>query len=227
MTAPYDLIVFDYDGVVADSELLNNLVLSELLTECGLATSLDEALSTYMGKRWLDCLPLIEERMGGACPDHFHGEWTRRCHERAATELGPVTGFVDFLASRGERRCIASSSPVGWILQWTDLQRGCPCRARQAAPGPVPPRGSRNGRRSCPRPRDRGHADGRPRRGGGRYDSGRPLRRRSHPRRPFGAVRGGGSASRRQRLRRRFEPAGRSMMPGECPGKRPAACTPG
>ena len=97
MTAPYDLIVFDYDGVVADSELLNNLVLSELLTECGLATSLDEALSTYMGKRWLDCLPLIEERMGGACPDHFHGEWTRRCHERAATELGPV------------------SSPVGWI----------------------------------------------------------------------------------------------------------------
>ena len=115
MTAPYDLIVFDYDGVVADSELLNNLVLSELLTECGLATSLDEALSTYMGKRWLDCVPLIEERMGGACPDHFHGEWTRRCHERAATELGPVTGFVDFLASRGERRCIASSSPVGWI----------------------------------------------------------------------------------------------------------------
>ena len=115
MTGRYDLIVFDYDGVVADSELLNNLVLSELLTECGLATSLDDALSIYMGKRWLDCLPLIEEGMGGACPDHIHGEWTRRCHERAAVGLTPVTGFVDFLVSRGERRCIASSSPVGWI----------------------------------------------------------------------------------------------------------------
>ena len=45
----YDLILFDYDGVVADSELLNNLVLSELLTECGLPTSLDDALSIYMG----------------------------------------------------------------------------------------------------------------------------------------------------------------------------------
>ena len=42
----YDLIVFDYDGVVADSELLNNVVLSELLSECGLETSLDDALST-------------------------------------------------------------------------------------------------------------------------------------------------------------------------------------
>ena len=115
MTSRYDLIVFDYDGVVADSELLNNLVLCELLTECGLATSLDDALTTYMGKRWLDCLPLIEERMGAPCPDHIHGEWTRRCHERAAADLNPVTGFIDFLAARRERRCIASSSPVSWI----------------------------------------------------------------------------------------------------------------
>ena len=115
MTGRYDLIVFDYDGVVADSELLNNLVLSELLTECGLATSLDDALSIYMGKRWLDCLPLIEERLGGSCPDHVHGEWTRRCHERAAADLNPVPGFLDFLAARRELRCIASSSPVAWI----------------------------------------------------------------------------------------------------------------
>ncbi len=115
MTGRYDLIVFDYDGVVADSELLNNLVLSELLTEYGLPTSLDDALSTYMGRRWLDCLPLIEERMGGPCPEHFHGEWTRRCHKRAVAELKPVAGFLDFLAGRDERRCIASSSPVSWI----------------------------------------------------------------------------------------------------------------
>lgn len=111
----YDLIIFDYDGVVADSELLNNRVLAELLTECGLETDLDEALSTYMGKRWLDCQPLIERRMGGPCPAHLHGEWTRRCHDRAAAELNPVPGFVEFLAVRRESRCIASSSPVPWI----------------------------------------------------------------------------------------------------------------
>lgn len=111
----FDLIIFDYDGVVADSELLNNLVLSEILTECGLATSLDDALSIYMGRRWLDCVPLIEERLGGPCPGHIPGEWTRRCHERAASELQPVAGFLEFLAGRGERRCIASSSPVAWI----------------------------------------------------------------------------------------------------------------
>ncbi|MBB4082943.1 HAD-IA family hydrolase [Brevundimonas lenta] len=111
----YDLIVFDYDGVVADSELLNNRIMAEVLTGAGLPTSLDDALSIYMGKRWLDCVPLIEERLGGPCPAHIDSEWTRRCHERAATELQPVPGFVDFLAGRHERRCIASSSPVSWI----------------------------------------------------------------------------------------------------------------
>lgn len=47
----YDLVIFDYDGVIADSELLNNRVLAELLTEAGLATTVDEAIATYMGRR--------------------------------------------------------------------------------------------------------------------------------------------------------------------------------
>ncbi len=116
----FDLIIFDYDGVIADSELLNNRVLAELLTECGLVTSLDEALATYMGRRWLDCVPLIEERLGSPCPVHVHGEWTRRCHQRALAELQPVPGFRGFLDSRNERRCVASSSPVAWIEMGLD-----------------------------------------------------------------------------------------------------------
>lgn len=47
----FDLIIFDYDGVVADSELLNNMVLVDLLNGIGLPTTLDYSLNTYMGKR--------------------------------------------------------------------------------------------------------------------------------------------------------------------------------
>lgn len=112
---PFDLIIFDYDGVIADSELLNNAVLAELLTETGLPTTLDESLATYMGKRWLDCVPLLEARFSGPCPPHLHGEWTRRCHDRAPAQLQPVEGFRAFIGTRNERRCIASSSPLEWI----------------------------------------------------------------------------------------------------------------
>ncbi|WP_441453372.1 HAD family hydrolase [Brevundimonas sp. 2YAF1] len=112
--AAYDLIIFDFDGVVADSEVLNNAILADLLSEAGMPTTLDEALAAYVGRRWLDCRTLIEARFG-SCPEDLHDQWTGRCHARAPTELKPVTGALDFIASRGERRCIASSSPLDWI----------------------------------------------------------------------------------------------------------------
>ena len=115
MNGPFDLIIFDYDGVIADSELLNNAVMAELLSEIGLPTTLDDALSSYLGKRWLDCEPIVTERLGAPCPPGVLDEWTRRCHERAGRELCSVAGFKAFLGTRSERRCVASSSPPDWI----------------------------------------------------------------------------------------------------------------
>ncbi|WP_427792690.1 HAD family hydrolase [Brevundimonas diminuta] len=112
---PFELIIFDYDGVIADSELLNNTVMAELLTEIGLPTTLDDALATYMGKRWRDCETIISTRLGAPCPPGVQAEWTRRCHERAHHELKAVTGFNSFLVGRREPLCIASSSPPDWI----------------------------------------------------------------------------------------------------------------
>lgn len=115
MNGPFDLIIFDYDGVIADSELLNNAVMAELLTDIGLPTTLDDALATYLGKRWLDCEPIISQRLGAPCPPGVREEWTRRCHDRAGLELSSVAGFEAFLSARAERRCVASSSPPDWI----------------------------------------------------------------------------------------------------------------
>lgn len=60
----FDLIIFDYDGVVADSELLNFRVLIDILHGIGLPTTLDYALTHYLGKRWDDTRVLISERLG-------------------------------------------------------------------------------------------------------------------------------------------------------------------
>lgn len=111
----FDLVIFDYDGVVADSELLNNQAMAEVLTGIGLPTTLDEALATYMGRRWLDCRSDIEARLGRACPETTLGDWTRLCHERAATDLTAVPGAAAFMAELAQPRCIASSSPPDWI----------------------------------------------------------------------------------------------------------------
>jgi len=111
----FDLVILDYDGVIADSELLNNQAMAEVLTGMGLPTTLDEALATYMGRRWLDCRPEIEARLGRPCPETALGDWTRLCHDRAATLLQPVPGAAAFMARLAQPRCIASSSPPDWI----------------------------------------------------------------------------------------------------------------
>lgn len=111
----FDLVIFDYDGVIADSELLNNQAMAEVLSGIGLPTTLDDALGLYMGRRWLDCRPDIEAALGRPCPEATLSDWTRLCHERAATELQPVPGAAEFMATLEMARCVASSSPPDWI----------------------------------------------------------------------------------------------------------------
>ena len=41
----WDLIIFDCDGVLVDSEAIGNKVIAEALTELGIQTSADEALA--------------------------------------------------------------------------------------------------------------------------------------------------------------------------------------
>ena len=64
----YDLIIFDYDGVVADSEVLNSTVMAEQLTAIGLPTTLDEVLAAYTGRRWRDNRPMVGPRWAVPVP---------------------------------------------------------------------------------------------------------------------------------------------------------------
>lgn len=111
----FDLVIFDYDGVIADSELLNGQALAEVLTGIGLPTTVEDALRRYTGRRWLDFRDDIETALGRACPDTVLPDWSELCLSRAATDLTSVKGAADFMAGLSHPRCIASSSPPDWI----------------------------------------------------------------------------------------------------------------
>ncbi|WP_155647616.1 HAD hydrolase-like protein, partial [Erythrobacter donghaensis] len=59
-------VIFDFDGVIADSEMLANAVLAEELTALGLPTSLEESYARYVGTRWAEMIALIEAGLGHA-----------------------------------------------------------------------------------------------------------------------------------------------------------------
>ena len=103
--------VFDFDGVIADSEALANTVLAEFVTELGAPTTLEDAYRNYMGKRFHEVVEAIQSAVGHELPQNFANEYQARTLDRFRTALKPVPGAIEFLVAHAAiPKCIASSS---------------------------------------------------------------------------------------------------------------------
>ena len=115
------LVVFDFDGVVADSETLANTLLADSLTRAGKPTTLDDSIRLFMGKRWEDCRRAIVDWIGGPLPDGFEEAHRARSKEIMRRDVGPVGGLPQFLDEHAHlRRCVASSSSPEWLDHCVD-----------------------------------------------------------------------------------------------------------
>lgn len=116
------LLIFDFDGVIADSETVSNAVLADELTALGMPTTIDDALRLYMGKRWVDCVAAIEAHWDRSLPTDFHARCAEGVRVRHDAEILPVPGVAGYLDTLGQRqRCVASSSSPDWLR--TNLSR--------------------------------------------------------------------------------------------------------
>jgi HAD superfamily hydrolase (TIGR01509 family) len=105
------LVIFDFDGVIADSEVLSNTVLAECVSEAGLPTTLADAYRLYMGKRVLQIAQAVEASLGHRLRPDFAEDFQARALARFRRELKTVAGARDFLAAFSHLpRCIASTS---------------------------------------------------------------------------------------------------------------------
>mgnify|MGYP001389587143 CR=1 FL=1 len=116
------LLILDFDGVVADSELLANSLLAESVTRLlGKPTSTDDSIRLFMGKRWVDCKSAIVTWTGAQLPPDFEERHRAVARPRMRAEVGPVSGVVPFLADMADMAaCIASSSNYDWLNHCVD-----------------------------------------------------------------------------------------------------------
>lgn len=106
----FDLIIFDFDGVIADSERLACGVAALFATELGAPMSEAEGLELFMGRRAGDVQALVEARSGRAHPT-FIADLQARTLGAFSTQLQEVAGAGAFIRALGARKkCIASSS---------------------------------------------------------------------------------------------------------------------
>ena len=113
-------IVFDFDGVIADSEVRANQSLAESLTAAGMPATYEECLRDYYGHNWQETERRIALRFGRPLPSDFRERHRERARARYMEGFDAVPGVPAFLNGLGAMpRAIASSSRaeyIGWAL---------------------------------------------------------------------------------------------------------------
>jgi hypothetical protein len=88
----HELVIFDCDGVLVDSEVISNEVLARMLTREGLPTTLRESRRTYQGLLLTDIRSRAEAKLGRSLPPGWLAEYGHERAEAFRHGLEPVAG---------------------------------------------------------------------------------------------------------------------------------------
>ena len=127
-----ELVIFDSDGVLVDSEVISNSVLARLLTDSGLPMTLTETRRDYQGLLLDEILPVTERRFGHHLPADFLDRFQAERAEEFRRELKPVPGAAEAVRrvqAAGVQVCVASQGKLAktrMTLALTGLDRLIP-----------------------------------------------------------------------------------------------------
>jgi HAD superfamily hydrolase (TIGR01509 family) len=105
-----ELVIFDCDGVLIDSERLAVKVDVVALRELGWPLSEAEVIARFVGRSDREARKMIEAHLGRKLPDAWTERVQQRYREVFAAELTPVEGILDALDQIALPTCVASSA---------------------------------------------------------------------------------------------------------------------
>jgi HAD superfamily hydrolase (TIGR01509 family) len=113
----FEALIFDFDGVLLESEWAGNKQIADYLTQIGHPTSVEESMNNFMGLAGFDFLAAIERWIGRPVPDDFHEARAEEDARALAEGLEEVAGAVRFIRALPPDlpRAICSSSSTEWV----------------------------------------------------------------------------------------------------------------
>jgi HAD superfamily hydrolase (TIGR01509 family) len=109
MARPLELVIFDCDGVLVDSERISVRIDAVVLAELGWPLTEAEVVERFMGRTEEYMLSEIEAQLGRALGDDWDSRFRHLYREAFEAELGPVDGVVEALDRIAATTCVASS----------------------------------------------------------------------------------------------------------------------
>ena len=110
MHRSFDLIIFDCDGVLVDSERIANAVFARVLEqECGLQFTLEEMFEHFVGHSKAQCLQIVEQMTGAPPPAALAHRYQADIDLALRDSVVAVSGVESVLQLIDAPYCVASS----------------------------------------------------------------------------------------------------------------------
>jgi len=108
----FDLVIFDCDGVVVDSEILSCNCLLTLLRQHEIEIDLAEVYERFLGRNFQAVSDQFQLWRSAPVPGDFRAKWEAAIRLAYSASLHAMPGIADLLASLNVPFCIASSSDL-------------------------------------------------------------------------------------------------------------------
>lgn len=110
-----DLVIFDCDGVLVDSEPLANALLAEALRRAGLDISYEDTVGAFVGLTMPDVVATAERMLGRALPEDFVDELQKATFDTFRRDLKPMPDAAEVVRAvqdLGIATCVASNGSL-------------------------------------------------------------------------------------------------------------------
>ena len=105
-----DLVIFDCDGVLIDSEIISAKMLVDELARLGVAIDLDYVARHFLGRSYPTVMQQIREEFGLNLPEAFEEQYRNRLLAAFERDLTIMPGIAEVIGALAVPYCIATSS---------------------------------------------------------------------------------------------------------------------
>lgn len=115
-----ELIIFDCDGTIADTEYGHQTAVIGALEACGFSSyDVEFCLNHFVGRGMATIQQIVEEREGRKLSPEFLTDYIRFCNDMVANGIDPLPGAMDAVQALAKdyKICVASNGETDTVIK--------------------------------------------------------------------------------------------------------------